>query len=59
MHAKQQEAPALRKPETQKIAWVRLLMDERVLTFGADGMAQDLAWAVLVVDPDIEQCAAG
>ena len=51
----QQEAPALRLAQAEKIGWVRLLMDERVLPVRADGMAQDLARAVLVVEPDIEQ----
>ena len=51
----QQEAPALGLAQAEKVSWIRLLMDESILPVRADGMAQDLARAVLVVEPDIEQ----
>ena len=44
----QQEAPALRLAQAEKVGWIRLLMDKGILPGRADGMAQDLARAVLV-----------
>ena len=51
----QQEAPALGLAQAEEEAGSGSLMDERILPVRADGMAQDFARAVLVVEPDIEQ----
>ena len=55
VHAEQEEAAVCVSPRPRKkpgscCSWI-----ERVWLRRADGMAQDLAGAVLVVEPDIEQ----
>ena len=58
MHAEQEVAPVLRRADAEEEAGIVLLMDQRVCAVRADGVAEQLARTVLVVDPDIEEALA-
>src|SRR5262245_25660932 len=52
VRAEQQETPVLGRVQTQKVAGVRLLIDECILSSWAYCVTQGLARAVLVIEPD-------